>query len=462
MKSIIKSFYIFLLLIGVSTYLVAQPVSPESIEWFRNAKFGLFIHWGLYSQAAGDWKGHKAKGGAHMMLQEQIPLKEYAQIANDFNPTGFDAEQWVKTAKEVGMKYLVITSKHHDGFAMYGSECSDYNIVKRTPYGKDPMKELVAACRKEGIRFGFYYSLGRDWEDPDVPTNWPTKGGRSNTWDYPDEDAKNLSAYIERKVKPQLRELLTNYGKIDMIWFDTPELVTEQHSRELRELIHSIQPDCLINARIGNGFGDFTISEQKLSKDIERKPWEACITMGRNWEYNRYDTVYKKPDVIIRHLTDIVSKGGNLLLNVTPDGKGRFPELSRPVFSTLCQWMQTNGEALYGTIPWRTYGENLRENEKQEVLNIKFNDAQFDGTPQQVVPDFRYTRKGNDVYVIVRHVQEPAFTLRAFNADDRITGIKALDGNDKIDWRLTEAGLEIHVDRTAGDFPIYVFKVGLN
>lgn len=256
--------------------------------------------------------------------------------------------------------------------------------------------------------------------------------------------------------------MLTNYGKIDMIWFDTPELVTEQHSRELRELIHSIQPECLINARIGNGFGDYTISEQKLSKDIERKPWEACITMGKNWEYNRYDTVYKKPDVIIRHLTDIVSKGGNLLLNVTPDGKGRFPELSRPVFSTLCQWMQTNGEALYGTIPWRTYGENLRENEKQEVLNIKFNDAQFDGTPQQVVPNFRYTRKGNDVYVIVRHVQEPAFTLRVFNADDRITGIKALDGNDKIDWRLTEAGLEIHVDRTAGDFPIYVFKVELN
>ena len=462
MKSIIKSVYIFLLLIGISTCLVAQPVSPESVEWFRNAKFGLFIHWGLYSQAAGDWKGHKAKGGAHMMLQERIPLKEYALIANDFNPTEFNAEQWVKTAKEAGMKYLVITSKHHDGFAMYDSKCSDYNIVKRTPYAKDPMKELVAACRKEGIRFGFYYSLGRDWEDPDVPTNWPTKGGRSNTWDYPDEDAKNLSAYIERKVKPQLRELLTNYGKIDIIWFDTPELVTEQHSRELRELIHSIQPECLINARIGNGFGDYTISEQKLSKDIERKPWEACITMGKNWEYNRYDKKYKEPATVIRHLVDIVSKGGNLLLNVTPDGKGCFPELSRPIFNTLDQWMQTNGEAIYGTTPWRVFGENLNKNEKEEVLNTKFDDAQFDGTPQHAIPDFRYTRKGNDVYVIVRHVNKADFTLHSFTPDDRLTDVEPLDKANKVDWEMTPDGLKIHVDRAVGAFPIYVLKVGLN
>ena len=229
MTSLLKSISLLLLLLGCfSMKIAAQPVNPQSMEWFQNAKFGMFIHWGLYSQTAGDWKGRKAKGGAHMMLQERIPLKEYALIANDFNPTEFNAEQWAKTAKNAGMKYMVITSKHHDGFAMYDSECSDYNIVKRTPYGKDPMKELVAACRKEGLKFGFYYSLGRDWEDPDVPTNWPTKGGRSNTWDYPDEDSKNLSAYIERKVKPQLRELLTHYGKIDIIWFDTPELVTKE------------------------------------------------------------------------------------------------------------------------------------------------------------------------------------------------------------------------------------------
>ena len=161
-----------------------KGAGKEDMKWFTDAKFGMFIHWGLYSQTAGDWKGHPTKGGEHFMLYERIPVKEYALIANDFNPTEFNARKWVKTAKEAGMKYIVITSKHHDGFAMYHSACSDYNIVTRTPFARDPMKELADECRKQGLKFGFYYSLGRDWEDPDVPTNWPTKAGRSNTWDF--------------------------------------------------------------------------------------------------------------------------------------------------------------------------------------------------------------------------------------------------------------------------------------
>ena len=161
------------------------------------------------------------------------------------------------------MKYIVITSKHHDGFAMYHSACSDYNIVTRTPFARDPMKELADECRKQGLKFGFYYSLGRDWEDPDVPTNWPTNAGRSNTWEFPDEDKKNHQAYIDRKVLPQLTELLTNYGEIAMMWFDTPEMVTKEQSRSIRRLIERLQPHCLINSRIGNGLGDYRIIEQK-------------------------------------------------------------------------------------------------------------------------------------------------------------------------------------------------------
>ena len=152
-----------------------KGAGKEDMKWFTDAKFGMFIHWGLYSQTAGEWKGHPTQGGEHFMLYERIPVKEYALIANDFNPTEFNARKWVKTAKEAGMKYIVITSKHHDGFAMYHSACSDYNIVTRTPFARDPMKELADECRKQGLKFGFYYSLGRDWEDPDVPTNWPTE-----------------------------------------------------------------------------------------------------------------------------------------------------------------------------------------------------------------------------------------------------------------------------------------------
>src|ERR1043165_2377194 len=154
----------------------------KRLQWWSDARFGMFIHWGLYAQDGCFWKGQDGKT-EHMMRHLQIPLAEYAKIANDFNPTNFSADEWVTTAKNAGMKYMIITSKHHDGFAMFNSPSSDYNIVKRTPWKRDPVKDLADACRKQGLKFGVYYSLGRDWEDPDVPTR---DGYRSNTWDYPD------------------------------------------------------------------------------------------------------------------------------------------------------------------------------------------------------------------------------------------------------------------------------------
>lgn len=435
----------------------------DPMQWFQDAKLGMFVHWGLYSQTAGEWKGHPTRGGEHFMLYERIPLKEYALIANDFNPTEFDAEKWVKTAKDAGIKYIVYTTKHHDGFARYDSKCSDYNIVKRTPYAKDPLKELAEACRKEGVKLGLYYSLGRDWEDPDVPTNWPEKAGRSNTWDFPDEDSKQLPRYIERKVKPQIKELLTNYGEISFMWFDTPELVTETQSRELRDIIKTLQPECLINSRIGNGLGDYSIIEQKLSDKIIESPWEACITMGKNWGYNQFDTVYKAPDMLIRNLTDIVSKGGNLLLNVGPNQKGCFPEQTRSIFEAFNKWLSDNGEAIYGTRPWRVFGESVATDITEESAQTEFHDAVFDGTPKNIVPDVRYTRKNNTIYAIVRNVPSASYTLSAFSPKtDKVKSVTLLKNGYKADWRLTKDGLQINgMGSIAGNTPIYVLRVDL-
>ena len=398
------------------------------------------------------------------MLYERIPLKEYARIADDFNPTGFDADEWVKAAKRAGMRYIVYTTKHHDGFAMYDSGCSDYNIVKRTPYAADPLKALAEACRKEGLKLGLYYSLGRDWEDPDVPTDWPEKAGRSNTWDYPDEDSKQLPLYLERKVKPQLRELLTNYGEIAMLWFDTPELVTAEQSRELRELIHELQPGCLINSRIGNGLGDYSIIEQTLADNTRTTPWEACLTMGKNWGYNKADTVYKAPEMLIRNMTDIVSKGGNLLLNVGPDQKGCFPAQTGPVLEGFDKWLRANGEAIYATRPWRTFGEAISTDAKEEAAQGPFHDAEYDGTPKNAIPDIRYTSKDNAVYAIVRNVEQDSYILKSFShRTDSVKQVSLLENGEKTDWRLTENGLEITgVNRNRQtEGAIYVLKIEL-
>lgn len=242
---------------------------------------------------------------------------------------------------------MVLTTKFHVGFAMYNSPSNDYNIVKKTPFERGPVKELAEARKKNGMKLGFYYSLGRDWEDPDVPTNWPTKRGRSNLVDFPDEDSKDFSKYFERKVKPQIRELLTQYGPVGVLWFDTPELISKAQSEELLELTKTLQPNCIVNNRIGNGLGDYYVSEQQISKEANPKPWEACITMSRRWAYNRHDTEWKSPELLVRQLVEIVSKGGNLLLNIGAKGDGTFPPESVERLTSVGNWMKINNEAIY-------------------------------------------------------------------------------------------------------------------
>ena len=324
--------------------------SPADVDrrlaWWREARFGMFIHWGLYSQDGCFWKGQDGKT-EHMMRHLKIPLADYAKIAEVFNPVKFDADAWARTARRAGMKYLVITSKHHDGFAMFASQASDYNIVARTPFRRDPIKELAAACRKQGIRLGLYYSLGRDWQDPDVPTR--DNGYRSNTWDYPDESKKDFSRYFERKVKPQVRELLTQYGPVGIVWFDTPEKISPAQSQELVQLIRTLQPKTIVNARVGNRMGDYAIEEQKVPEGGKAQPWETCMTLNRHWGWHKLDDDWKSTEQLVRTLVDVASKGGNFLLNVGPTGEGLIPAPSVERLAQVGRWMKVNGESIHGS-----------------------------------------------------------------------------------------------------------------
>jgi len=465
MKRLLK---IKLFLLCLPVILVAQQPknSGAAMQWWNEAKFGMFVHWGLYSVAAGDWKGKPSRGNEHFMLYERIPLKEYAAIADDFNPVKFDADAWARAAKDAGMKYLVFTTKHHDGYAMYGSKVSEYNIVKTTRWARDPLKELAAACKKYDLKLGLYYSLGRDWEDPDVPTNWPEKGGRSNTWDYPDEDAKDFSKYFERKVKSQISELLTGYGPIAVMWFDTPEqIISKAQSATLEALIRKLQPGCIINSRIGNGLGDYLVSEQQISAAKMSKPWEACITMSGKWSYNRHDNAWKSPELMVRQLVEIVSKGGNLLLNVSPDGEGALLDKTKVRMNEIGKWMKVNHEAIYGTHPWFISNENsVAENldKAAEVASKNtMKDTENDNTSKHTNPDVCFTAKDNAVYVFARSWSAADINVKALAANRyKVKKVSLLGTSEKIRWKQTEQALHMDIPASLpATVPVYVFKI---
>lgn len=314
----------------------------ERMEWFRDAKFGLFIHWGLYAIPAGEWEGKIYPGISEwIMYKAQIPVEEYRQLAKEFNPVKFNADEWVKLAKDAGMKYVVITSKHHDGFAMYHSKASSYNIVEATPFKRDPVKELSEACRKYGLKFGFYYSQTQDWNEPN---------GAGNDWDFYGDSPKNFRQYLDEKVIPQVREICTNYGPISILWFDTPRFMTPEQSKELANLVHELQPECLIDGRIGNNMGDFeTKGDNKLPTGATSTDWDTPATMNHSWGYKKSDEDWKSPAQLIRAVVEVASKGGTYLLNIGPTAEGLIPQPSIDRLLKVGEWIKVNDDALYGT-----------------------------------------------------------------------------------------------------------------
>ncbi len=324
----------------------ASISAEERIRWFRHDKFGMFIHWGPYSFLAGEWKGRRVPVGTEaewIMQRFNIPVREYREIARQMNPVKFDAERWVGLAKAAGMKYLVITAKHHDGFAMYHSKVSEYNLVDWTPFKRDPLKELSEACRKAGIRFCVYYSHREDWDHP---------GGYGNNWDY-ERSKKDFGRYLEEKSKPQLRELLTNYGPLGLVWFDRG-IDTPQQAADFVSLVRSLQPRCLVNGRVGNYgqelMGDYqNMNDNGMPSGGLEEYWETPQTLNTTWGYSKFDQQWKTAGNVIQRLVEIVSKGGNYLLNIGPMADGSVPPPSVAVLEKAGAWMQKNGESIYGT-----------------------------------------------------------------------------------------------------------------
>jgi len=331
---------------AVEISTIATASDDQRMQWWRESRFGMFIHWGIYSVPAGTWQGKDYPGASEWIMDSaKIPISEYEPLAKQFNPTKFDAAKWVATAKDAGQKYIIITSKHHDGFCMWGTKETPYNIVEATPYKRDPLKDLAKECEKQGVKLGFYYSI-MDWHHPDA------KGA-------------NFPKYVEH-MKKQLKELLSGeYGKVAVLWFDGEWIDewTDEQGKDLYAYVRSLQPDIIINNRVGKGRdgmaglnknkdapGDFGTPEQEIPPTgLPGVDWESCMTMNGSWGYHAGDPNWKSDTQLIRTLCETASKGGNFLLNVGPNAEGEIPAESVDRLAKVGAWMDVNHEAIYGT-----------------------------------------------------------------------------------------------------------------
>lgn len=362
-----------------SSIVTSKEDLNKRMQWFEDARFGMFIHWGVYSPLACTWDGKRYNGyGEHIQRMARIPVEVYKkEVAGKFNPQEFDAEEWIRIAKETGMKYFIITSKHHDGFAMYDSKVSDYNIVKATPFGRDPMKELRDACRKAGIKFGFYYShafdwgekigVGNDW-DYDNPGGDKLLGGR-NWWETRKEFIPIARKYVDEKALPQIKELIDNYDP-DIMWFDTPHKLPQEECIRIVKFTRDAKPDIIINGRAIAGFDRYDYYNTNDCpyefSNYGDNYWEGIPTTNNSYAYNENDNDYKPASFFIRLTVKAAARGGNILMNIGPMGNGKFSAPDREILKGIANWWKVNGDAsICGTqatpLTVQSWGESTRK-----------------------------------------------------------------------------------------------------
>ena len=320
---------------------MAEMDQDEKMAWWREAKFGLFIHWGVYAVPAGRY-ADSTHYGEWIMWQAKIPLAEYKEYAREFNPVKYDPAAWVKIAKDAGMRYIVITSKHHDGFALYPSNVTDWDVADASPYGKDLLGPLVEEAKKAGLKIGFYYSQAQDWGNPGGAKFLHEEG---TGWD--DAHLGDFDAYLEDISLPQVKEIISRYP-LDILWWDTPHWMNEARTKPFEEALKP-RPGMIANNRLGTGKGDMNTPEQHVPVSGYSGDWETCMTMNNHWGYNAYDNDRKSSEELILKLIEICSKGGNFLLNVGPTAEGEFPEASIERLKDMGDWLKVNGESIYGT-----------------------------------------------------------------------------------------------------------------
>jgi len=353
----------------------SMKTHDERIAWWREAKFGMFVHWGVYSSLGNEYKGRKGASYAeHIQRVLKIPIPEYRrEVAGIFNPTNFNADEWIRIAKDAGMGYFIITSKHHDGFAMWPTKVNDYNVITATPWKHDPMADLRAACKKYGVKFGFYYSHAFDWGTENGPGNdWDYNNpggdkliGTRNWWETTPEFLPKARKYVDEKSIPQLQELVRLYDP-DIFWFDTPSKLPDSENYRILKAVRAVSSRVVINGRIVRGFGDYASTADKPAEFSPHEgDWEGIPTTNESYGWSKFDHSHKPPAHFIQLLAKAAARGGNILMNVGPMGDGRIDPKDVAILQGIGAWWKINGEAIRGTtktpLQVQAWGESTRK-----------------------------------------------------------------------------------------------------